>query len=118
MCFVMLANVAPSHPLDLRLWDLSNIFYSFTDSLTMRMASRTVAQVRMALCQKPLTVLAAARLSCPSPASYHSIAFKTRHVAPLSASRSACRAGRAAFATQVGIVHSAGWHAQDNQCLA
>ena len=65
------------------------------------MASRTVAQVRLALCQRHVPVPAAASMICPCPASYQKIAFKTRHVAPLSASKAICRASRAAFATQV-----------------
>ncbi len=67
----------------------------------MRMATRTVAQVRLALCQRHVAAPAAVSMTGPCPASYQKIAFKTRHVASLSASRYIYRAGRAAFATQV-----------------
>lgn len=75
------------------------------------MASRTMTQVRLALCQKHLTMPAAVSSASPAAASYHKIAFRTRHVAALSASRSACRAGRASFATQVSLVLPGACHA-------
>ncbi|CAK0762177.1 Photosynthetic NDH subunit of lumenal location 5, chloroplastic [Coccomyxa viridis] len=64
------------------------------------MATRTVASVGLALCQTSRLVLPAVNGRCSAAAAYHKIAFKSRHNANLSVSRSLCRAGRAAFATQ------------------
>lgn len=67
----------------------------------LKMATRTVASVGLALCQTSRLVLPAVNGRCSAAAAYHKIAFKSRHNANLSVSRSLCRAGRAAFATQV-----------------